>query len=596
MSPSLRTALVVAVSFAIGAFGLVAEWVAYGPGGHASGVDATYPWMLDLLTGLVMAACGAIGVGRRPASLVGPLFLLGAVAWFAGTLLEPPRGVSTVFPPSAAFLYRGFLAHALVTFPSGRPADRVEWIAVGLGYVTALLAPLWHRPIWGFALVGLLVAVTWRAHRRARGWPKAARRDALGVAVLFAATVVVLTAGKAIGLPYPLSDAMTIGFHLVVMAGVVRLTARLARSDQHELTDLVVELGERPSTTLGGELGELLGDPTIRVALWSESRQAYVDELGPQLVPQIAAPRAGETRIDQDGRPLALVTHQPGTLDDPGIRRAVSDAIRLAAANARLRSRVRAQVEQLAASRRRLIVAGDDEGERLARRVHEGAIRHLEAVGARLRAAAAAAAISGPDSTVSGEGEKQAAVTRAAVERSQRRLERALDDLHGFALGLGPRRAVAGFRDGLAGLAQESPIPVDLQVEADRLPDALATDAYLVCAEALANIAKHARASRVRVEVITADRELRLRVSDDGVGGATIHGGAGLRGLADRVASLDGSLVIDSHPDRGTIVTARWPLDQRMAEAPVPAGVSGNRRDASAISPVSHDALPMGRS
>jgi hypothetical protein len=187
--------------------GLLAEWQAYGPDGYASrGSQPWYPWILDLVTGAVFVSAGAVAALRRPASLVGPLLMLTALAWFAATLVQPSRFVGTELAPSLVFLYRGFLAHAILTFPSGRPADRVEGIAVGVAYASSLLAPLWYQPLVGVALIALLVGVCSRGYRRAPAWSRPARRDALTLAVVAAATVIFLTVGR---FPGPLTRSTT---------------------------------------------------------------------------------------------------------------------------------------------------------------------------------------------------------------------------------------------------------------------------------------------------------------------------------------------------------------------------------------------------
>jgi signal transduction histidine kinase len=102
------------------------------------------------------------------------------------------------------------------------------------------------------------------------------------------------------------------------------------------------------------------------------------------------------------------------------------------------------------------------------------------------------------------------------------------------------------------------PVELDLELEG-RLPIEVETAAYFVAAEALTNVAKYAHASVARVSATNTDGVLTLAVSDDGVGGAQPNGGGGLRGLADRVAAIDGQLTIDSPPGGGTRVAAMIP-------------------------------------
>jgi signal transduction histidine kinase len=243
------------------------------------------------------------------------------------------------------------------------------------------------------------------------------------------------------------------------------------------------------------------------------------------------------------------VVHQRGVLDDPELRQAVVDAVRLAVDNTRLRARVEAHVAELAASRRRLVLAADAEGRRLEQRLRDGAVRHLGVVGARLEAAARAVEQDAP------------APLMTAIERCRKRLQRVEEDLAGLAAGLYPRSlSEHGLEAALVELARDCPVPTELDVRVGQVPRGLATDAYLACAEALANTTKHAQATWVRIQVAEAPGRLTISVTDDGVGGASIERGTGLRGLADRLASVGGTLAVEDRPDGGTRLAATLPL------------------------------------
>ena len=134
-------------------------------------------------------------------------------------------------------------------------------------------------------------------------------------------------------------------------------------------------------------------------------------------------------------------------------------------------------------------------------------------------------------------------------------------DLRDLALGLDPGQVFAsGLAASLEDLARDHPVPVDLRVDAHEVPREVAIEAYLVCAEALTNVAKHAGATAVLVEVERGQDNLVLTVSDDGVGGASFDAGTGLRGLADRAESLGGTLALRSDPGGGTQLVAVLPL------------------------------------
>ena len=134
----------------------------------------------------------------------------------------------------------------------------------------------------------------------------------------------------------------------------------------------MVELGEARSGTLRDALSRALGDPTLEVGYWLPDRGMYVDAAGRALdLPAHGSDRR-VTRVQRDGQELAALVHDPAVLDDPALLEAVTAAARLGAANARLQAQVRARVEELQVSRRRLIEASDDERRRLEQRLREG--------------------------------------------------------------------------------------------------------------------------------------------------------------------------------------------------------------------------------
>jgi signal transduction histidine kinase len=249
--------------------------------------------------------------------------------------------------------------------------------------------------------------------------------------------------------------------------------------------------------------------------------------------------------IEGERGPIAALVHDMAVLDDPGLREAVSAAARLAAANARLQAEVRGQVAELRASRRRILEVGNEERRRLERRLREGAELRLERLAEQLR------------------GARFAAPSEAdmSIDRIETQLAQALEELRQLAHGLHPRvLAEAGLAGALASLAQQAAVPVDVATPAARLPAEVEAVAYFLCSEALANVAKHASASGVTISVTTGDGRVRVEVEDDGLGGADPAGGTGLRGLADRVEALGGTLHVESPAGGGTRLAAEIPL------------------------------------
>ena len=206
------------------------------------------------------------------------------------------------------------------------------------------------------------------------------------------------------------------------------------------------------------------------------------------------------------------------------------------------------QEEELRASRTRLVAAGDEARRRLERNLHDGAQQRLVSLSVALRLAQARLA-EDPE----GAGEMLA---QAGEE-----LRLALEELRELARGIHPAvLSDRGLAAALRSLADRSPLPVELEAPARRLPEPIEAAAYYVVSEALANVVKHAGATGASVRVAAPDGRVVVEVADDGVGGADPGGGSGLRGLADRVAVLDGRLDVESPPGGGTRVVAEIPL------------------------------------
>jgi signal transduction histidine kinase len=216
----------------------------------------------------------------------------------------------------------------------------------------------------------------------------------------------------------------------------------------------------------------------------------------------------------------------------------------------RLNDELHARLEELAASRARIVTAGDVERRRLERNLHDGAQQRLVALSLALRLAQAKL-----DSDPAG--------ARQTLAAAGEELSLALAELRELARGLHPAVLTdRGLRPAVEMLAGRAPVPVEIEeVPAERLPEPVEAAAYYLIAEALTNVAKYAAASSVRVRVVTSDATVVVEVADDGAGGADPAAGAGLRGLADRLEALGGSLDVVSPPGAGTSLRAEIPAD-----------------------------------
>ena len=208
---------------------------------------------------------------------------------------------------------------------------------------------------------------------------------------------------------------------------------------------------------------------------------------------------------------------------------------------------------ELAASRRRMVAAADDARRRIERDLHDGIQQQLVSLGMELGAM---------EASLPAEDE-----FRAQVEAVSDGLRRAIDDLREISRGIHPAiLAHGGLGAALKALARRSQVPVQLTSTIDgRLPERVEVAAYYVVSEALTNVARHAGASVVNINVSGQDATLQLAIRDDGVGGADAREGTGLMGLKDRVEALGGRISVDSSPGRGTSLAVALPLGSEAA-------------------------------
>jgi signal transduction histidine kinase len=211
---------------------------------------------------------------------------------------------------------------------------------------------------------------------------------------------------------------------------------------------------------------------------------------------------------------------------------------------------LRSRVDDLRDARQRILTAADEERRRIERDLHDGAQQRLVAVTLTLRLA---------QSRI--ETDPGGAAELVAQAREEAQL--AIQELRELARGIHPALLNdRGLGAALEALATRAPVPVQINgVPSERLCQRVEACAYFVTAEALTNVAKYANASEAFVDLSIEDHCLRLQVRDDGVGGAELSSGSGLRGLRDRVDALDGHFELDSPPGGGTTLTVEIPVD-----------------------------------
>jgi signal transduction histidine kinase len=293
-------------------------------------------------------------------------------------------------------------------------------------------------------------------------------------------------------------------------------------------------------------LAERLGDRSLNIAYWLPDREMFVDERGrPVELPGSGTGRAW-TAVEREGRRVAAIVHDAELDASPELVNAAASAAALAIDNERLKADLRARLEELRVSRRRIVAAADDARRRIERDLHDGAQQQLVSLALDLRMLRA---------------RLQDEEASATVDQLSAKLAVALEELRELARGIHPAvLADHGLAPAVHALVARVPLAVecDMTIE-ERLPKGVESAAYFVVAEALTNVAKYANAEHAAVRMRRHPGELEVVVADDGVGGARLDVGSGLRGLSDRVAALEGRLTVDSPLGGGTRVEARIP-------------------------------------
>ena len=528
---------------------------------------------IDLALAWSFAGAAVLALARPSTRRAGWLMAGIAAAWFLEDLQHSSSGLAWTAGLLFAWLPAAMVVALVVSFPDGRmwswPARAVLagafLVTVGRALVGALFLPDGRNLLLvsrnqsvvdavnhDSAYLGLAVTIALAVLivLRLRSLGGVARRVALpllGAALLMLPFFAVWFGAYVLGdngFGDRLEDTTRLSVVLVplgFLAGLVWTRLRRSRA-----SSLVVELREGGIDTLRDRLARALGDPTLEIAYWLEQTGTYADAAGrPCALPD---DRTGAvTHVLAGGAHVAALIHDPALLDERDLVESVRATAGLVLENERLAAEVRAQLQEVRASRARIVAAADEERRRLERDLHDGAQQRLVALSLKLALARAEA--------------DPAAGT--AFDRAREDIERALAELREFARGVHPSvLREDGFDSAIEALARRAPLPVEIIGTArGRLPDPIELAAYFFVSEALTNVAKHARATHTTVTIEREQGRLRLTVADDGIGGANTSRGSGLGGLADRLAALDGTLTVHSEPGAGTELVTTIPCD-----------------------------------
>ena len=373
------------------------------------------------------------------------------------------------------------------------------------------------------------------------------------VALLFAGVAVVV--GTAVGRDSVIGAATATFVCTVAVIPLWRIVRE--RTDRHLYVDRTralaiirnfasdVRSGRAAPEGIEETLRAALGDPDVSVSFESDESDPGLSTGGPLH----RETSEGPTRviIAPAGRTATAVTlghawdHRPALVRELLLE--AQPTIEIAA----LRNGLRRALSETEASRARLVKAGDVERRRLEHDLHDGAQQRLVALALSLRLAERRLGPADPNRIVLLE----------AVEQ----LRDAVEDLRSVAHGLRPRGLDDGLPTALHQLIRTVPIPVELAVDKQPVPDWVATTLYYVAAEAVTNALKHAQPRGLRLHVDRTPGFVTLTVADDGAGGANPAWGRGLAGIADRVEAVGGKLTVTSLNGEGTTIQAVLPCE-----------------------------------
>jgi signal transduction histidine kinase len=530
--------------------------------------------LIDWIT-LPYILSGVIAWWRRPESRLGPLMVAAGFTTFLSTLQWTSSDVPFTVGQTLDLVPVALFFHVFLAFPSGRLERRFErWLvaatyamAIGLelvGMVIGGFGPhnlleltsqpdaaqtLEHAQLLALSALSLAGICVLAARRRRTGRPLRRSLSLLTDSFALGLVMIPVLLTSAIwfrGQFVPIQRATFAVIGLAPIAFLIGLLhARLARSG---VGNLLVQLRSDLSPAAQRDaLAGALRDPSLELAYWLPEFGSWGDLDGRSVaLPEQGSGRA-MTLIDRDGERMAVLLHDAALEEERELLAAVGAAAGIALENGRLQAEQKAHLEELKGSRARVIEAGQRERQRLERNLHDGAQQRLIALSLELSLL---------EKQVAGDADASARLDQARQE-----IAVSLDELRAVARGLHPAVLSGhGLEVALQSLVANAPLSVRLNVGFEgRLPEQVEVAAFYVVSESLANIGKHARAGSASVDVTRVDGTVVVEVVDDGVGGANSEHGSGLRGLADRVEALGGTLRVWSPAGGGTRLRAEMP-------------------------------------
>jgi signal transduction histidine kinase len=574
MARAWRMALLVA-GLALGVFSLA---VARGGAGNSLSGASASAGAAELAAGYALLAVGLVACMRPRQARLGAILVAASFAWFLLEWNNPAAGSAFVFTLGLV-LYAAaapLVAHAMLAYPDGRIAWWPGRLGLALGYAGSVLvlglltAAVFDPPSEGCAQcprnlllvgggssgtygslnrAGIYLGLTWSllvillaAGGLIRATP-ARRRLAAPVVLAGCAYLSVVAADFARSLHrgYLGNDGLDRGLWLGEAAALCALSLAViwawvrAWRTRSALAGLVIELAESPPPGgLRDVLADVLHDPSLQLAYpLADGRLADAHCRPVGLTGEV-------TPIVRGGQQVALLSHRPGLLAEPALAEEVAAAARLALENERLQAESWSQLEDLRASRARIVQSGDAERRRLVRDLHDGAQQRLVTLSLALRLASARL---GP------------ALDPALAERideAEDELRAALTDLRELAQGIFPViLAEEGLSAAVEALSETGPAPLEITaLPGERLGSSAEAAAYFVVSEAV----RQAASSTLKVSVARRDSRLVIEVEGDSAPAEIVS-------LRDRVGALDGSVTVVHGPGGRATIRAEIPCE-----------------------------------
>jgi signal transduction histidine kinase len=453
---------------------------------------------LVLTAGWSFAGTGLYAWDRRPGNNIGPLMTAIGFTFFFQGLSSSNNDVVFAIGIIGSSLPYAILIHLLVTFPAGRFESRFQRVVVGAAYLATTVLQL----SWAFFI------------------DPTKQSDCASCPE----NPILVAGHEGIANAINSVQVLTATFGIVSTVAIVYLRWRRSTPAQRRVLTPVLLTGGVAFTILLAQL----------------------------ILSEVGVPQAVE-----DGSYIAAIAvfaclpfaFLLGLLRSR-IGRAEEITTALSAENEQLNAELQAKVEELRASRARIVEAGYAERRRVERNLHDGAQQRLMALTMNLRLARDKLS-------------EDPAATAELLDEAMEELAAATAELRELARGIHPvLLSERGLRAALGGLAERSSVPVELlATPTERLPAPIEMAAYFVVAEALTNVARYAEAEVATVRVERRDGTVEVEIRDDGVGGAKLDAGTGLRGLEDRVGALEGRFRVSSPAGAGTTVEASIPCE-----------------------------------